>query len=223
MTSLDERVNFEINGEDLMLRDINVFCTTKANHRKLLEQMQQISANNNTMGASIYDLGQIMSADSLGTLNSALKKVEEKTKAVDMEKRAHEEKMAQMAGEQAEKEKAMELDHEAVEAEKNRRKDILVAEIRASGFGAMQDINQNQQSDFIDNMNKIKQTDQYQQTVNIQQQKADANRTQHAEKQNLKREELALKREMKEKDLQIAKENKNRFDFPKNSSDKKDK
>jgi hypothetical protein len=71
MTSNDERVNFEINGKDLMLRDINVFSTTKANHRKVLEQMQQLSMGNNTMGASIYDLGQIMQTDSLGTLNSS--------------------------------------------------------------------------------------------------------------------------------------------------------
>ena len=34
MTSNDERVNFEINGDDLLLRDINVYCSTKANHRK---------------------------------------------------------------------------------------------------------------------------------------------------------------------------------------------
>ena len=34
LTSLDERVNFEINGEDLMLRDIHVYCTAKANVRQ---------------------------------------------------------------------------------------------------------------------------------------------------------------------------------------------
>ncbi len=53
MTSLDERVNFEINGTDLMLREINVYCTTKANHRKVLEQMQNLANNNKTMGDSI--------------------------------------------------------------------------------------------------------------------------------------------------------------------------
>jgi hypothetical protein len=225
MTSNDERVNFEINGTDLMLRDINVFSSTKANHRKILEQMQQLAASNNTMGGSIYDLGQVMQTDSIGTLNSALKAVENKTQAAEQEKRAHEEKLQQMQMEQAEKEKAMALDHEAQEAEKDRRKDVLVAEIRASGFGAMQDMNENKQSDFLDNMNELKKTDQYQQTVNIQQQKADASMSQHRDKQNIKREEMNLKRELKDKDLAIAKENKNQYDVggktPKDDKKKK--
>jgi hypothetical protein len=220
MTSLDERINFEINGEDLMLREINVYCSTKANHRKLLEQMQQLAANNNTTGASIYDLGKIMQSDSMGTLNAALKSVETKNMKQAQEQRAHEEKMAQMQMQQAEKEKAMELEAEARENEKDRRKDLLVAEIKASGYGAMQDINQNMQSDFLDNMDKIKKSEQYQQTIDIQQQKANDNRSQQTQKMNIKREEMAMKRELKEKDLQIAKENKNQYDVkPKNDKE----
>jgi hypothetical protein len=220
MTSLDERVNFEINGEELLLRDINVFCTTKANHRQIIEQMKQLAMNNNTTGASIYDLGKIIESDSLGTLTSALKQVEAKGKEEIAAQRAHEQEMAQMQLQQAEKEKAMELDHKAQEAEKDRRKDILVAEIKASGFGAMQDMDQNKQSDFIDNMTKIKQTEQYQETVNIQQQKVNNSQSQHQEKLNLQREKMAHEKELKEKDYLIAKENKNKFDLGKTPAKK---
>lgn len=222
-TSLDERVNFEINGQDLMLRDINVFCSTKANHRAILEQMKRLAAENNTTGASIYDLGQLIQADSMGTLNSTLKRIEDKANAQRAEERQHEQEMQRMAQEQAQQEKAMELDHEAREAEKDRRTQLMVAEIRASGYGAMQDIDQNMQSDFIDNMTKLKQTEQYQETVDIQKQKANDNRAQQAEKTQLKREEMALQREMKEKDLEIARENKNQYDFkaPAKKDDKK--
>jgi hypothetical protein len=217
MTSLDERINFEINGEDLMLRDINVYCSTKANHRKMLEQMQQLAASNNTTGASIYDLGKIMQSDSIGTLNASLKAVENKNMQQAQEQRAHDEKMAQMQMQQSEKEKAMELEAEARENEKDRRKDLLVAEIKASGYAAMQDIDQNMQSDFIDNLDKMKKTEQYQQTIDIQQQKATDNKAQQNQKMNLKREEMVMKRELKDKDLQIAKENKNQYDIkPKN-------
>ncbi len=214
MTSLDERVNFEMNGDDLLLRDIHVYCTAKSNVRKVLEQMKQLAINNNTTGASIYDLGQVLQSDSIGTLNSALKKAEAKVLAEQQAQREHQEKLIQMQNEQAEKEKQMELQHESIENEKKNRKDILVAEIRASGFGAMQDINQNQQSDFIDNMVKLKQTEQYQEQVNIQRSKAVASKQQHDDKLNLKREELAAKIQMKEKDLQIAQINRNKYDFP---------
>jgi len=220
MTSLDERVNFEINGEDLMLRDINVFCSTKANHRQMLEKMQQLAIQNNTTGASIYDLGKVMQADSMGALESTLKTVEEKTKRQVEEQRAHEQKMAEMQMQQAEKEKAMELDAEARENEKDRRKDLLVAEIKAAGYGSMQDINQNMQSDFQDALQNLKKTEQYKETASVQQQKASDSKAQHMDKMNLKREEMNTKREMKQKDLEIARENKNQYDV-KSKNDKK--
>jgi hypothetical protein len=220
MTSLDERVNFEINGEDLMLRDINVFCSTKANHRQMLEKMQQLAIQNNTTGASIYDLGKVMQADSMGALESTLKTVEEKTRRQVEEQRAHEQKMAEMQMQQAEKEKAMELDAEARENEKDRRKDLLVAEIKAAGYGSMQDINQNMQSDFQDALQNLKKTEQYKETASVQQQKASDSKAQHMDKMNLKREEMNTKREMKQKDLEIARENKNQYDV-KSKNDKK--
>ena len=222
MTSLDERVNFEMNGEELLLKDINVYCTTKANHRKMLEQMQQLAANNNTTGASIYDLGRIMQADSMGTLNSALKSVEMKNDKIKQDEQAQQQQMQQQQLEMVEKEKQMQIDHDASEAEKDRRKDVLVAEIKASGFGAMQDINENKQSDFIDNMEKIQRTESYQDTADIQRTKVDQNRSQHTDKMGIKREELALKREQNATQLAVAKENKNKYDVPKNTG-KKDK
>jgi hypothetical protein len=221
MTSLDERINFEINGEDLMMRDLNVYCSTKANHRKLLEQMQQLAIQNNTTGASIYDLGKVMQADSMGSLESTLKSVEDKAQRQAQEQRAHEQQMAEMQMQQAEKEKAMELDAEARENEKDRRKDVLVAEIRAAGYGSMQDINQNLQSDFQDTLQSLKQTEGYKETMNVQKDKLSENKVQHTDKMNLKREEINMKRDLKQKDLEIARENKNQYDV-KNKKNKKD-
>jgi hypothetical protein len=40
-TSADEKVNFEINGTDLLMRDLNIFCSTTANHRAILEQLNK--------------------------------------------------------------------------------------------------------------------------------------------------------------------------------------
>ncbi len=224
MTSLDERINFKLNGGDLLLKDIHVYCSTKANHRQILEQMKQLAINNNTTGSSIYDLGNLLQTDSIGSLNTVLKETEAKAQRLDAEKREHEEKMLDMRNQQLEKEKLIEQDYEAKESEKERRKDILVAEIRASGFGAMQDVDENKQSDFVDNMVKLKQTDQYQESMNIQREKALDNNAQHQDKLNIKRDEMNLKRELKNKDLEIARENKNQYDIPivKEKKEKKD-
>jgi len=117
----------------------------------------------------------------------------------------------------------MALDHETREAEKDRRKDVLVAEIRASGFGAMQDMNENNQSDFKDAMDEMKQTTEYNETVNINQQKISDKVTENNQKADLKREDMTLKRDLKQVDLEIARENKNQFDKPKTSDSKKKK
>ena len=53
ITSEAEKVNFVINGTELLLRDFNIFTTTKANHRQILEQLKQMAIQNNTTGASI--------------------------------------------------------------------------------------------------------------------------------------------------------------------------
>lgn len=219
-TANDERVNFEMNGTDLMMRDINVYCTTRSNYRHILEQMKKLASENNTAGASIYDLGKIVQSDSLGTLNSALKQMEDKQLKQRQDEMAHQEKMKQMEIEQRDREKQMELDHEVREAEKNRRKDIMVAEIRAAGYGAMQDLNANQQSDFMDTMDAMRKTDEFQDTMNLQREKEGNRRMESAQKATLEREKMALQRDMKDTDLQIARENKNRFD-QKKTSDKK--
>lgn len=223
MTSTDERINFEINGTDLLLRDINVYCTTRAAHKHILKQLQDMAIQNNTNGASIYDVGKVMQADSLGTLNVALKASETKQTKDRQEQMAHEQQLKQMEIDKALKEKAMSQDFEATENEKKNRKDILVAEIRAAGFGAMQDLNENNQSDFKDAMVDMKATAEYQDTVNLGQQKENNKVAQDGVKTELKREEMALKRDLKNQDVVIARENKNQYDKPKTSEPKKKK
>lgn len=219
MTSADEKVNFQINGTDLLMRDLNIFASTTANHRAILEQLKNLAINNNTTGASIYDLGQVMQSESVASLNHALKDSEEKITRQRQEEQQHAQQMQeQQLQAQAAEEKAK-LDHESAEAEKDRRKDVLVAEIKAAGFGSMMDINENKQSDYVDAMSEIRQTEQYQDQIQLQRDKDTNDRTRDVEKNQLEREKLQAQREMKDKDLQIARENKNQYDNK--SQDKK--
>lgn len=223
MTTKDEQVNFSINGTDLLLRDINVYCTTKANHRAIIEQMKQLAIGNNTSGATIYDLGTIMQSESLAELDNVLKETERKASKIRQDEMAHEEKMKQMEMDVRTKEKQMELDRESLEKEKDRRKDVLVAQIRAAGYGAMQDINENKQSDFMDVMDDIRKSDEFQQTMAFDQGKENMKEGMHNDKLALEREKIQAQKEMKQMDVQIAQTNKNRFDVEKKSDDKKKK
>jgi hypothetical protein len=223
MSSADEKVNFEINGTDLLLRDLNIYCTTKANHRNILEQMKQLAMSNNTAGASIYDLGNIMQTESIGELTNTLKSIEKKTNAQRQEQMQHEQQMQEQEMQTRLQEKQMELDAKMQEAEKDRRKDILVAEIKSAGYGAMQDINQNMQSDYMDALDRIQKTEQFQESMNLQNNK-ETNRMQNdRDKAQIEREKLQAQMQMKQMDLSIARENKNKYDKGSSKTDNKKK
>lgn len=221
MTSNDEKVNFEMNGTDLLLRDINIYCTTRANHRAIVEQMKQLAINNNTTGATIYDLGNLMQSESLAELNTVLKATEKKANAQRQEEAQAQEKLKQMEVEARIKEKQMQLDHDDMVQEKNIRKDILVAEIRAAGFGVMQDMDKNAQSDYLDFLDRMQGTEEFNQAMSFDQQKEANKEKANADKNQIAREKINAQMKLKEMDLKIAKENKNKFDAKKKSDNKK--
>jgi hypothetical protein len=220
ITSADEKVNFQINCTDLLMRDLNIFVSTNANHRAILEQLKQMAMQNNTTGASIFDLGKIVQSDSIGQLNTVLKDSEMKQqKAKEQELQSQQQMQEQQLQQQQEVEK-MKIDAVAAENEKNRQRDILVAEIRAAGYGSSVDINQNQQSDFADQMGEIRKSEEYQAQLNLQTQKDGNRMTIDRDKNNIEREKLQVQKEIADKQLEIARTNRNKFD-QKGSKEKK--
>ena len=220
MTSADENVNFQINGTDLLMRDLNIFCSTTANHRAILEQLKSMSLNNNTTGASIYDLGRVVQSDSIAELNSVLKASEEKVNQIKQQEMQQQQQMQQEQMQSQAEQQKLKLDHESMEAEKNRQRDVLVAEIRAAGMGSMVDINQNMVSDYNDAMKDIRQEQAYQDQSNLDRQRESNRMTQQTMKNDIDREKIQAQKEIADMQLQIARENKNKFD--KKESKKKD-
>jgi hypothetical protein len=219
ITGADEKVNFEINGTDLLMRDLNIFCSTTANHRAVLEQLKQMAMQNNTTGASIYDLGKIVQSESVAELTTALKDSEQKQQAQKEQELQQQQQMQQQQLQSQQEIEKMKVDAQAAEAEKNRQRDILVAEIRAAGMGAMTDVNKNMESDYMDAMKDIRQSEQYQQQTQLQREKQANENSRQSQKMDIEREKLQAQKEIADKQLQIARENKNRFD--KKSSEKK--
>ena len=212
MTSNDEKVNFEINGTDLLMRDLNIFCSTTANHRAVLEQLKQMALTNNTTGATIYDLGKLVQADTVSEVNNTLKAAEEKQNQQKQQEQQQQQEMQQQQMESQERQKKMELDANELRDEKNRQRDILVAEIRAAGMGAMTDIDKNMQSDYIDAMKDIKQSEEFQDQMNLQREKEVNRMNNDSAKTQIEREKIQAQKEIAEKQLAIARENKNKYD-----------
>jgi len=220
ITGNDEKVNFQINGTDLLLRDLNIFASTTANHRSVLEQLKQLAMTNNTSGASVYDLGRIIQSDSIGQLNNVLRDSESKAQALKQQEMQQQQQMQEQQLQAQAEEGKLKRDHEAMEAEKNRQKDILIAEIKAAGYGSMSDVNKNEMSDFQDAMKDIRQSEQYEQQTSLQREKQVNENTRQNQKMSIEREKIQAQKEIADKQLQIARENKNKFDG-KSNKDKK--
>ena len=221
ITEADEKVMFQINGTDLLMRDLNIFCSTTANHRAVLEQLKQMALQNNTTGASVYDLGKIVQSDSLAEINTVLKMSEQRVQAQKQQEMQTQQQMQSEQLQSQEKQKQMEIEAAAARDDKMIQKDITVAEIRAAGYGSMADVNQNQQSDFRDAMKEIRETEQYQGQMDVQRQKQSDDMVKHSQKMDIEQQKLQTQEDIANKQLEIARVNKNKYDSK--SSDKKKK
>ena len=184
--------------------------------------MKNLAVSNNTAGATIYDLGTIMQTESMGELTNSLKAIDRKTTAQRQEEQQHAQRMQEQEMQTRIQEKQMQLDHDMQEKEKDRRKDVLIAEIKSAGYGAMEDINANQQSDYLDALGQIQKSEQFQETMSLQNSKETNRMTNDREKAQIEREKMQTQIKLKQTDLEIAWENKNKFD-KKNSDTKKKK
>jgi hypothetical protein len=222
MTTEAEKVNFTINGKDLLLRDFNVFATTKTNHRATLEQLKQMALQNNTTGASIYDLGNVLKADSIAEVSDILKDAETKQTAQKQQEMQQQKEMQQQQLEAQKAAADAERQFQTSQQEAERQKDITVAEIRSAGYGAQSDINENKESDFQDAMKDIRQRDQYREQMSFKREQATVQNADSKTKLSLEKEKLATQRDIASKNLQIARENKNKYDV-KDTKEKKKK
>jgi hypothetical protein len=167
---------------------------------------------NNTTGATIYDLGKLMQADTVSEVNNTLKAAEEKMQQQKQQEQQQQQQMQQQQLESQERQKKMELDAQELRDEKNRQKDILIAEIRAAGMGSMVDLNQNQQSDYLDAMKDIKDSENFQDQMNLQREKETNRMNNDSVKNQIEREKIQAQKEIANKQLEIARTNKNKFD-----------
>ena len=215
ITSMDEKVNFEMNGTELLARDLNIFISTKVNQRQIMEQIRQLALNNNTSGASIYDLGNLVKAESLAEITHTLKAVEEKVQSAQQQQMQSQQEAEKTRQEGENQRQQAELQFKAQQADLDRQADIQIAEIRSAGFGAMKDINENKQSDYLDSLEYLDKR-QERQDNKLMNEKRETNRMIENQTANdIKRQEIQTRKEIADKQLQIALANKNKYDSKK--------
>jgi len=220
ISSQAEKVNFTINGTELLMRDFNIFCTTRSNHRATLDQLKQLAIQNNTSGASIFDLGSIIKADSIAEVSNILKGSESKQVAQRQQEMQQQQQMQQEQLQAQAQEKAAEREFQTSENQAERDKDLAVAQIRSSRMEAdvtEADINKS----FDDAEKSLAQRDQFREKVNMARDKNTRDIAMSNNKTSLDREKIMAQRDIANTKLEIAKENKNKYDVKSDNSKKK--
>ena len=220
ISSEAEKVNFTINGTDLLLRDFNIFATTKTNHRAILENLKQMALTNNTTGASIFELGNIVKADSIAEVTDILKDSENRQQMQRQQDMQQQQQMQQQQIQAKQQEEQMKLQVEIDENEKDRQNNILLAEIKSAGYGSMVDINENKQSDYQDAMEEIKESTRYNQQLSMEREKNTTKMSMENSRLDDERQKINAQKEIAQTKLDIARENKNKYDAPKSKENK---
>jgi hypothetical protein len=211
ITSLDEKINFELNGTELLSRELNVFVTTKVNHKQVMEQIKQLAVQNNTSGASIYDLAEIVKADSMSEVTHVLKSIQNKTEMQRQQEMQQQQSLQQQQIQAQQQKLESEQKYEAEQNALDRQTQIDVAEIKGAGF-QVGDQNQNQQSDYLDSIQYLDKKRQSDETLSLKREQEVNKNNRESESLNLKREELSTKKQIADMQLQVARENKNKYD-----------
>jgi hypothetical protein len=212
ITTLDEKVNFQINGTDLLSRELNVFTSTKVNQRQITDQIRNLALSNNTAGASIYDLGNLIKADSLAEITHTLKAIEEKVNAQRQQDQQAQQQQVEMVQKAESERQEQKLAWQAEQNQLDRDKDIYEAEIRSAGYTGGQDFNTNQQSDYIDTLEYLDKKEIDRQNISLKRESEINKQVNEQTKANLKREELQTRERIANKQVQVAAMNKNKYD-----------
>lgn len=214
MTSKDEKVNFEINGTELLSRELNVFVSTKVNHKTIMEQIKQMAIQNNTAGASIYDLASIVKAESMAEVTHAMKAIEQKSQAQVQQQQQHEQQMQQQQLQAQQQQIEAQQKFQAEQKMLDRQTQIQVAEIRGASFPGS-DVNQNQETDYLESLKYLEGKRQDQEALNLKREAENNKNIRENQKISLKQQELQTREDIADKQLDVARINKNKYDSKK--------
>lgn len=188
MTGGDEKAFFEIDGTQLMGRDFNVKSKTSVNSRAVMQKIEQLLMSDNTSGADVYDKMKAIQIPVLSELNTFMTTLQKKKQEENQQQQ-----QAEAAQQKAEQDHEMQLlqekqQFEAGENDKDRQNELEISEIKAAGYGNGQDINANQENDYMDNLKVIQ------------------GQQQHNDKMDLERDKLTTNSGLKQQDQQIQRQ-----------------
>lgn len=205
MNDQQQNVYIEIEGTKMLPRHYHIYPTAKPRTKQMMQELKQLLQEDNTMGATFLEKAQGIVADSIPEYLRLLKENEARREQAEQNQQQQE-----MQQQDADRKNAMDLlqekqNFEASENEKDREKDIRIAEIKALG-GVQTDADSNGQLDAEQNLQGIMQNqDEIDKKHAIELQKLDQQRQEFFQEKQLQRDELNSRERIANKQTEVAK------------------
>jgi len=209
LNSDQENMMFELDTEDLLLRRFNIYVTSSPDSTRALEQLRQLAIQDNTTGASLLDKAIIIETSNIRDIKDQLSQSLQKAQEQQQTQRQHEQEMLdkQLASQQQIEETNRIF--EAEEKQKDRIKDMYVADVKSLGFSNESDTDNSGINDILEvERFNMEQNKSYADILNTEMQHKSKERELKSkldiekEKVNIKKQELQSKERMKNLEIQ---------------------
>ncbi len=209
LNSDQENMMFELDTVDLLLRRFNIYVTSSPDSTRALEQLRQLAIQDNTTGASLLDKAVIIETSNIRDIKDQLSQSLQKAQEQQQTQRQHEQEMLdkQLASQQQEAEAKRVFESE--EKQKDRLKDMYIADVKAVGFAKENDIDGSGINDALEvERFNLDQQKSYSDILNTEMQNKSKEKELKSkldiekEKVNIKKQELQSKERMKNLEIQ---------------------
>lgn len=129
------RAGIKIDGKDFMWADIAVYVSDNTKDIKNIDYLKSLAGSALQAGASLYEVAEMGTEDSVSVIREKLRKINEYQKQMQQQEMDIKNKDIES------RQQLLEAEHQfiASENEKNRQKDIYIAEIKALGTASLND------------------------------------------------------------------------------------
>lgn len=234
VNSIGKSAFIQINGNDLKLRDLRVYVTSRAEDQRIFQELRQLAQPMLQNGGSIAEIAEMYVTNSVRSLREVFKKNQEKAEQVQQQQMQlqqqqiqSQQQAVQMQIQAAQQKEAEDRAFEAQQKELDRANKVQVAAINASSRNpaAVEDNNGNGLSDYIESTRMSAEISQANREYNLQtqkiqgeamnqqlnlqqeQQKAQVEKEKFEAEAALKKEELRIKEKAIDTSLKVAKTN----------------
>lgn len=190
---------FKLEAQKLVLAKLDIYIDSNLSDVDAMERIKQGMLRNNTMGADAFEMAVTQNAKSMPELMNNLKELKEEKDRKEQEAQQMEQIRHQQIIESQERQQQMALANANAESEKDREKDILVAQIKALGYGnsTSDEIN----SEIMELQNaSMKQQEMYNRVLD-QEANRDLKNRESQQKQEMSNQDRMLKKEVEMKKL----------------------